>query len=370
MEKVSSIRGLQFKRPVTVKTIAREELKPFIQEAIEDSTGGDVAGYEAWLAHLHLIPEETDLVSVLVPLYESQIAAFYNQKDHVYYAVEDTAGDGFMGEVIALHEFTHALQDQYMEIESTLEALSDNQDAQLALLSLLEGEATLMMAAESLGPENLGQIAQNLEMFAPTAYDIVGDFPPFLVYEMIFPYVNGARFVSGEMGKKMDWSRLNSWYESPPCSTEQILHPENKHTPPADFSSMIEQVKPRGWNTVFHATLGEARWKFIFRKTLEEVPADRAAEGWDGDRIVLFSRKDRQAAVWLTRWDTKKDRKEAEKALNAYFTSEKMRAELFARGRSLAVVTADPGDISEFCRRVRKKLKKMEDLHGHDCIRY
>ena len=47
------------------------------------------------------------------------------------------------GEMILAHELTHALQDQHFHLEHMMDAVKDNDDRDLALKALAEGDATL-----------------------------------------------------------------------------------------------------------------------------------------------------------------------------------------------------------------------------------
>src|SRR5262249_60938829 len=47
--------------------------------------------------------------------------------------------------LIFAHELTHALQDESLKLDKRMKSLKDNGDRALALESLLEGEATLVM---------------------------------------------------------------------------------------------------------------------------------------------------------------------------------------------------------------------------------
>ena len=133
MEQVTAIRGLPFKSTVEFKVIERSELDAYIDDAIKDTYGDNVPQVEAWLKALHLVPQELDLSASLVELYKSQIAAFYNPKDHTYYAIKGIGDEGMVAEMVALHELTHALQDQYLDLYKRMNGLKDNHDAQLAL---------------------------------------------------------------------------------------------------------------------------------------------------------------------------------------------------------------------------------------------
>ncbi|HPR63921.1 MAG TPA: hypothetical protein PK014_06835 [Thermoanaerobaculia bacterium] len=368
--RITEIRGLPFKHSVTVKSMDREALDPFIQRALKDTYGDHVEGLERWLKALRLIPENTDMVADLLNLYKSQVAAFYDPKDQVYYVIRGVGDEGMVADMVALHEFTHALQDQYMNLDSRMTRLMGNHDAQMALQSVLEGEATILMMADQfgkLGGGDLRAFSDSLDLFAPTMTDIMGDFPPYLIHEMVFPYLQGARFVIEKTDGGKNFKALDQWYASPPCSTEAILHPNQKTSFPADFSRMINKTAPGSWDLTFGDTLGESTWSYIFHTTGDKERAERAAAGWDGDRVGLFTRGKNEVTVWLSRWDSRSDREEAESALKDYLKMSELPFEILSGENVFVAVTGEPGDRRGFIKKITRRLKQMEEVHGYDC---
>jgi hypothetical protein len=59
-------------------------------------------------------------------------------------------------------------------------------------------------------------------------------------------------------------------------------------------------------------TLGELEMSVYFGQGATDDDAKRAADGWDGDRIRVYSARGAAAAVvWLSVWDTEKDAEQA-----------------------------------------------------------
>ena len=371
MKEVSQLRGRDFQSPVVVKELRLEDLDPFVIDAIEDSFGKDLSSAERYLKVLGLIEKDVNLRSTLVELYRSQIAAFYNPKDHTYYSVKRKEASEAMEPMIASHEFTHALQDQYMGLQSRISALLDNHDAQIALQSILEGEATIVMMRAQLKTvgmdDDLSTFEQSLDLFAPTMVDVVGDYPPYLVHEMIFPYIRGAKFVLRTMKLSHSLTGMDRYWRAPPCTTEAIIHPDRAGQRPADYRGALDALAFEKLHVEYDDTLGESTWLFIFRQALSEEKAETAASGWDGDRVSLVEWGNSTGSVWLSRWDSTTDMREARTALTAYFESKSLPHTVLSSGRVLAAVTGTEKLRTKIATKIAGKIQEWEEVDGYVC---
>ena len=125
------------------------------------------------------------------------------------------------------HELVHALQDQYLPLDSILKDKSNN-DRSAAAQAILEGQANYASIVMLQGAE-IAQSRPSGTSSASTGDQMLsggsmGDAPAVLREGLLFPYLAGAEF--------MLW-----WGQSPfrdtlpygprmPRSTEQIMHPE------------------------------------------------------------------------------------------------------------------------------------------------
>src|SRR5258706_10120007 len=120
MKTVEKLRGLTFERPVVQRTITRAELPRMLRAQMEKSLPYSPDDYALILRALQLVDNgTTDLVGSMLDLYQSQVLAFYDPLTHTYYAIDQlpAAAAGMMDgemlrESVAIHELTHALQDQ------------------------------------------------------------------------------------------------------------------------------------------------------------------------------------------------------------------------------------------------------------------
>jgi hypothetical protein len=220
-------------------------------------------------------------------------------------------------ETTVAHELDHALEDQRFDFE--LERLAAGDDAALAYTALIEGSASALMTrymeSRFTPEETFGGIAASA--FAPT-----GNLPPFLMAQLLFPYLAGEAFVNRllEVGGGR-WTVVDAALEHrPPASTEQILHPqaylEVEQPVPVDVSGPVAALGG-GWRPLRRTTLGE----WMTERALARAggtAAAAAAAGWGGDRAVLLGRGDERALVARWTWDSARDADEFLAALRAW----------------------------------------------------
>ena len=177
------------------------------------------------------IPLDFNYQQGLIDLYLSQLGGYYDpEKRHFVMAAWMPV---MLQTTIAVHELTHALQDQYFNLATFTDQNKYTSDQLMARSALVEGDATLVMLdyqRRLMGQAGLesdksvsGVMLQNIigaSMMAPMA-----NVPSSLQNLLIFPYTSGLRFAH-EFLKDGGYKRLDKIFRSPPRSTEEILHPE------------------------------------------------------------------------------------------------------------------------------------------------
>ena len=228
------------------------------------------------------------------------------------------------------HELEHALQDQHFDLLALTKPLKDDGDRQLAHAALVEGDGTAVMLelqAQSMRlpveqlPDLVSQLGEQLLHGAPGQTPAFDGAPTYVRDTLIFPYLEGLRFVMA-LRRGKPWSRIDAVFKQPPSSTEQILHPDRylSHDEPVliDAAPLVG-LAPR--KEIRRDVMGELGLRILFRTRLPEPQADAAATGWGGDRLVAYASDDRSVPVVVDRstWDTELDAKEAYDAFVALF---------------------------------------------------
>jgi len=229
LPEVERLRGLEFLRPVPVTVIDDEQAREYILRRLEEFDQIErTAVVQEVYAQLGLLEEGVDLLDIMLEAMEEQVAGFYDPGDGSFYLLDDQPAATTA--VLTAHELTHALEDQYFDLDARLEAVIDDDDRLFAIGAVHEGSATLLMmvymmkaAAGGAGSGALGNAgAEQVEQLEAL--------PPVLLRQLLGPYMLGMHFLTeGDfllLGKGFPAERVNGVFGDLPTSSEQILHPE------------------------------------------------------------------------------------------------------------------------------------------------
>ncbi|MHB1060077.1 MAG: hypothetical protein ACYC0F_19630, partial [Rhodanobacter sp.] len=302
MPAVAAATGLEFKETPRAAIRGKDEVRTYLLAKLatdlpQDRLDGIVAAYRL----LGLIPDTLDVASLFVDLYTEQVAGFYEPDSSTLYAV--AGADALTLRATLSHELVHALQHQYLPLDSILHD-TQNADRLAAAQAVLEGQATLVMLLV-LAPE--GGFLDDADTWtrlrdqlgAPqVGLDVFNNAPLVIRTGLIFPYLEGATF--------MRWFRNNRGTAQPfgdamPTSTEQILHParyqQQDHPVDLRFSGDTADV-------IHEDTFGEYE-SLVLRSALAGIDAVATdlPLGWDGDRMRVYGTPDGPALVWYTVFD-------------------------------------------------------------------
>ncbi len=347
------LRGLPFHREVKRDVTAREDLrKVIVGEIDEDQTPAQFHGDEMGMKALGLLPRDTDLKQTLVELYTEQIAAFYDPKTGTMHLIKEPEAaqakppsllERLMGKkggfdkdenkVTIAHELTHALADQHYELDVLQDHAKGDDDRQLALSALVEGEATLAMMGAQMkdwtGKKVTEMPAADLDrafsllgpLMAMGGGQRLGEAPPILSESLVFPYFRGLIFCA-TLTNRGGWAAVDAAYKAPPLSTEQVMHPDKflKNPDPPTRIDLPKLNAGEGWKEVGRNVVGELQTSILLRRH----DGRTAAAGWDGDAYATFEGTEgKLGLVWASTWDTPDDAAEFARAY-ARFQSSKL----------------------------------------------
>ena len=302
--------GLHFKSPPRVEVRTREQVREFLARELADSgTKREIAAMTVAYRRLGLISDTTELPRIYQRLYEEQIVGYYDPRNKMLYVVQ--GADSAAAEVTLRHEMVHALQDQYVNVDSLLRLGGDN-DRQNAVHAALEGQATYAQygakefaARFPGGWDRVRELIRQQMDNSPALSDA-----PFIVREgALFPYLSGAEHARriaarGDHGGDSLLARL-------PASTEQVLHGESffgDSVSKPDAPTAIVFPAPRVGETTHQSSLGEFETRMLVYHHVQDLTtAAQAARGWDGDRFAVVRTPQGEAFVWLTVWDAPQD---------------------------------------------------------------
>lgn len=334
MEKLlPGIRRLPFKHEVKRDVTARDAIRDYlVKEMAEEQTPEELRAEELTLKAFGLIPGEVDYQDLMLRVYSEEIGAFYDPRTKTMHLIAEpgkgrkpglfeailgrrSGFDKDESKTVIAHELTHALADQHFDLYKLQKSIKNDDDRELALSALIEGEATLVMMGAQLEDWNGTQVAELPAEQLGATFNLMMPLmrfgsgaalraaPPIVSESLLFPYLRGLVFCA-RLTNDADWSALDAAYRNPPVSTEQILHPEKYQGATLDLPMAIDlgTLEPgEGWKELTRNVLGEMQLAVLLRRQNGQA----AAAGWDGDQFACFEGPEgRLGLVWLTTWDT------------------------------------------------------------------
>jgi hypothetical protein len=318
--KVAELRGLAIKQPIKRGVMNKEQITERLLLRVKQEYAPDeIAKEEVALKRLGLLPPDAVYLDVVIELLKSQIAGFYDPWEKQLYIMEGAGAIG--GPEVMAHEIDHALQDQHFGLKEWVTEVKKNADATLARQALVEGDGTALMLEYALADKGAGaapwaepEFVQEQASTIRMGLVLMAEVPLFLRESLVFPYVNGLKFV-GSARASRSWKEIDGFYARPPLSTEHIIHPEkyDAYEKPVEIKAAVPAALKkyaRGHDNV----LGEmGLWILLRQHGVTEEVAKTAVAGWGGDRIAVFTPPGKSTAaasaiaVIYTVWDAPAD---------------------------------------------------------------
>ena len=291
--------GLQFRTPPVMAWRTRDAVTRYLERRLdEEYPPAEMAKVESSYRLFGFITDSMDLRSVLVELLSEQVVGYYDPDSTTLYVVEGAGID-----VVRLtlgHELVHALQHQYVPLDSLLRRKGQN-DAQIAFQAVMEGQATLASLLALLPAGQLDAIGDFWGDFRQQIRAAQNQMPvfrtaPLILREgLLFPYLGGADFARWFARMYPD---TVPYGPRMPISTEQILHPDRYRVGDVPVGLAYQM-------DVWHQDdLGEFEIRLLLQELgASEMIAEAAARGWNGDRYAIAVGGSDTALVWWTVWD-------------------------------------------------------------------
>src|ERR1700733_2628577 len=239
---IQSFRQLNFISQVPLVLKTRDQaLEMMRKEIARDHSEEEIRIGGLTGAMTGVYPVGMDLKSETLKLLRSQIAGFYDPHEKEMVLVEGAVNESLwssaagvithrdlVGEMLLAHELTHALQDQHFHIEQMIDQVKNNDDRDLALKAVAEGDATLAgygYVVGNLDDESISSIVARMDDLPRAFAAQSADIPMGLSAPMIFQYADGVRFVA-EAYRRGGWLAVDAIYADPPRATLEILQPD------------------------------------------------------------------------------------------------------------------------------------------------
>ena len=302
--KLEQVVGLKFKTPPKLERRTKAEVRAFLMKQLTDPKARELLNGQASVYRgLGLIPDTLNVPNLLQRLLEEQIVGYYDPKTKVLYVVDGTS-KLLLTQTIT-HELVHALQDQYVRVDS-IQGNVDDADRQSAAQAVLEGQA--VYAQLSIDP-NAGPMLRmpggwdrirDVIKEGQTGMPVFSSAPRVIREGLLFPYIGGADFARRFIMQRKPSELLTDL----PTSTKQVLN-QDAYFQSRDSSSRVTLPKPSSGTVTYSNTMGEFETRLALVQHLkDEVLARRAASGVDGDRVEVIKTADGDAVVWASTWDS------------------------------------------------------------------
>lgn len=331
LSRASKIRGLSVRKAIPCVAQDKTQVREFLEETIRTELPPTKMEMEQ-LAYrsIGIIPDDYDYGKSLVSFLVSELGGYYDPRRERFVMAAWLPSS--VQETVAVHELTHALQDQHYDLKKFLDGKSDNGDRSLAYSALIEGDATAVMLDNDRLEEHMPQLEKEQNIESSILMQILGmnigggGVPESLKAILIFPYTSGLRFVHAILRAK-GYQGLEEAYRRPPQSTREILHPEEYlsgrlqlEIPTETDLKLGELGKEKADSIEYSDVIGEFGIASLF--STSAVAADaraRASVGWKGDRLAVYAERDgRRTVRWLTRWESERDAEEFRHAYSLF----------------------------------------------------
>jgi hypothetical protein len=310
---VERVTGLRFKSPPRSALRSREQVRDYlIRKLDEELPPPRMQGLQTAYRLFGLLPDTLELRSLLLDLYTEQVAGYYDPDSATLFGV--VGADPTQLRLVLAHEMVHALQGQYLPLDSILHEPANN-DRLTAAQAVLEGQATLASIDVLASGQNLSSSPEFWDLYREQVREQQSSMPvfakaPLIVREaLIFPYLAGAEF--------MHWWKESERDSVPygprmPVSTEQILFPERY----VRGDAPVTLAFPPDTGIVYEDVLGEGEIRVLMSQLAgsSEVRS-RGPIGWGGDRYRVYATPAGPALVWYVVWD---DSRSADRFLWGY----------------------------------------------------
>ena len=281
---VQTARGLNFKKPVSVRVMSRPDFKARVDRLRKLPSREQVQLIQGMLRALGVIGPQVDLHAELAKLAQQEVLAVYDPGiDEIVLASDDPTP---MLRTVLAGELTSALQDQWFGIvRPNLDSAED--ESRDGFRALVAGSSNTISDAymASLSPPDKAQVEAERQRIAS---QMPQDIPEAVIAEFTFPYVAGPSVVAAIM-KEGGSKRLDAAFSRPPTTSEQLFEPARYL---AGEGPMPVTAPAADGSVVRRGVLGQLNL-LLMLTGVDNQTATQAASGWGGDRYVAWRDGDR-----------------------------------------------------------------------------
>ena len=319
--------GLPIKHEVKHKLTSRDEVQKFIEKRMKDDPDRKrLEQSEFVMKKFGLLPREFNLSKFMVSMLREQVAGYYDTKSKTMNLLDWLPPE--VQKPVMAHELTHALQDQYINLDKwedagkpegkklSLPEQLDLDEERVARQSVTEGQAMLVLIDYSLVPmgSNSAESPDAVKMMEDQMMDGTGSpvfasAPLYIKRAMMFAYREGTEFERQVLVAKGQAGAYKGTLDRPPQDTREVMQPKtylaNQHVPLLTVPN-YDKVLGHGWEQMDFGALGE-----FDVNVLVELYADADASGeltpeWRGGYYYAAHKKGTPASdvafIYVSKW--------------------------------------------------------------------
>jgi len=302
----SKLRGLSPQSPVPCVVHSRADIERFLRKTIAEKFPKEtLAMEELWYRAVGIVPDDYPYEREIVQAYVQQIGGYYDPERKEFVMLDTMAAQ--LQIPVAVHELTHALQDQKFGLTHFLDPKERESDELMARAALVEGDATAIMQ-EFMSGRSVKVAKDISEVSVPESTVKV---PETLERILLFPYLDGLTFVR-HVQRLGGFSAINAAFSNPPRSSREVLHPEqyiNRSFVPRELPRDEVERPNEKVSLVYADTVGEFAVSALLGTALSSKQRGAGcAEGWRRDRVVVFNGEGAKRFVsWMSEWDSQEE---------------------------------------------------------------
>lgn len=320
--------GLPIKKEVKSKLTSRDEVQRFIEKRMkEDPDAKRMEESEFVMKKFGLLPAEFNLRTFMVQMLREQVAGYYDTKTKTMNLLDWLPPE--VQKPVMAHELTHALQDQYVDLDKwengglpegkklSLPQQLALDEVRVARQSVTEGQAMLVLIDYSLAP--MGRTTADApdavkmmedQMMDSTGSPVFASAPIYIQRAMMFSYREGTEFEEQVLlndGKK---GAFQGTLDTPPSDTREVMQPKlymaGEHTPLLTVPD-YDKLLGKSWEQVDFGALGEFDVNVLMELYDDATTSKQLTPGWRGGYYYAAHKKGTPAEdvafIYVSRWN-------------------------------------------------------------------
>jgi hypothetical protein len=282
---VQTERGVLFEHPVQVDFLSEEEFKADVtasEDELTDEDREELDQAESLFRALGLVEGEFDLFDEQNQLTGEGTLAYYDPETERI-RVKGTEMTPALRVTLA-HELTHALQDQFVDIDEVREDLSSDDASRYR--AVVEGDASNVGDVYAGNELTTEEYQQYVDESSDTSDVDIDDVPPALVAFFQAPYAIGPAFdqiVKAKGGS----SALNELLRDPPTTDRQLLDPR-AYFDDTSATDVDTPPIPEGGQAIDDGEFGALEWYVVMASRIDPVQALDVIDNWAGDSYASY----------------------------------------------------------------------------------